>query len=76
MNRSISKRAYGNLYWDFLSHWYNLFNDFIVQSVSFGFTFIAQFNNMETIKFFQQDDRSAEDSVAYYFQMYIYCLIL
>ena len=32
---------------------------------------------METIKFFQQDDRSAEDScVVYYFEKYIYGLIL
>ena len=26
MNRRISKQAYGNLNWVFLSHWYNLFN--------------------------------------------------
>ena len=26
MNRRISKQAYGNFNWVFLSHWYNLFN--------------------------------------------------
>ena len=27
MSRSISKQAYGKLYWVFLSHWYSLFNN-------------------------------------------------
>ena len=48
----------------------------MILPISFDFIFIAQFN-MEIIKFTQQDDRSAEDScVVYYFQKYIYCLIL
>ena len=48
----------------------------MILPISFDFIFRAQFN-MEIIKFTQQDDRSAEDScVVYYFQKYIYCLIL
>ena len=66
MNKSISKQANGATSTGFSS----------LKSVSFDFTFIAQFN-METIKLIYQDNRSEEDSCAvYYFQKYIYCLIL
>ena len=45
MNLSISKQVYGNLYWVFLSHWHNLFNN-----LQYSHFFIAQYNT-ETIKF-------------------------
>ena len=41
MNRRISKQAYGNLCWVFLSHWYNLFNNLQYSRVFFLLYFFS-----------------------------------
>ena len=60
MNRSISKQVYRNIYWVFLSHWYNIFDN--LQYSHFLLIFIAQFNT-ETMKFIQSQLQSQFDEM-------------